>query len=193
MQAGERPSAVLGKQPAGRAMPAKDDGAMRAETRRRKKAFDFLKVLMKFAFSQAGVIIICIVYSVGGANIYMSLEKPAEEERYAEKREKASQILASMDFLPKTWWNFIHHKRPEERYNETAFKDRVGSDVFGLIMQIVDAAANQKYDGEIEGWEWDWWVLPRCSLIPQVLSQRPALHHYHLHNHRLRPHLPKDG
>ena len=50
----------------------KDDGAMRQETRKRKKAFDFLKVILKFAFSQAGVILLCVVYAVVGANIYLS-------------------------------------------------------------------------------------------------------------------------
>ena len=84
----------------------KDDGPMREETRQRKRAFDFLKVLspsyddhhhmiffwsrswsswnhhhhhhhqvlLKFAFSQAGVILICIIYAVVGANIYLSME-----------------------------------------------------------------------------------------------------------------------
>ena len=50
----------------------KDDGAMRQETRKRRKAFDFLKVILKFAFSQAGVILLCVVYAVVGANIYLS-------------------------------------------------------------------------------------------------------------------------
>ena len=37
-----------------RPKPGKEEGAMREETRRRRRANDFLKVLLKFAFSQAG-------------------------------------------------------------------------------------------------------------------------------------------
>lgn len=146
------------------ARPGKDDGPMREETRQRKRAFDFLKVLLKFAFSQAGVILICIIYAVVGANIYLSMEVPAEEARYAEKREKASQILNDMDFLPKTWWKFIHHHRPEERFNESSFKERVEGDVRGLVLTIVEAASNLNYDGEIEGWTKDWY-FPNALLF----------------------------
>jgi len=148
--------------PASRA--GKDEGPMREETRQRRRAFDFLKVLLKFAFSQAGVILICIIYAVVGANIYLSMEVPAEEARYAEKREKASQILNDMDFLPKSWWKFIHHQRPEERYNETAFKERVEGDIRGLVLTIVEAASNLNYDGEIEGWTKDWY-FPNALLF----------------------------
>merc|ERR1719350_877623 len=88
--------------------------------------------------------------------MYMAWEVPAEDLRYAAKREAAGEILASMDFLPKTWWTFMHHHRQEKRMNETSLKARVESDLRGLIATIADAASNLNYDGEIEGWTYDW-------------------------------------
>ena len=37
--------------------------------------------MLKYAFSQAGVIVLCIVYAVGGAEIYMSMEGPLEDQQ----------------------------------------------------------------------------------------------------------------
>ena len=49
--------------------------------RKKKKAFDFVKVILKYAFSQAGVIVLCIVYAVVGAEMYMSMEVPLEDQQ----------------------------------------------------------------------------------------------------------------
>ena len=49
--------------------------------RKKKKAFDFVKVLLKYAFSQAGIIVLCIVYAVVGAEMYMSMEVPLEDQQ----------------------------------------------------------------------------------------------------------------
>ena len=40
-----------------------------------------MKVILKYAFSQAGVIVLCIVYAVVGAEIYMSMEVPLEDQQ----------------------------------------------------------------------------------------------------------------
>ena len=76
----------------------------------RKKNLDFVKTVLAFAFSQVehilklffffytqlkktsltdstillkvGVILLCVAYAVLGANTFMSMEGPAEEQRY---------------------------------------------------------------------------------------------------------------
>ena len=40
-----------------------------------------MKVILKYAFSQAGVIVLCIVYAVLGAEMYMSMEVPLEDQQ----------------------------------------------------------------------------------------------------------------
>ena len=40
-----------------------------------------MKVILKYAFSQAGVIVLCIVYAVVGAEMYMSMEVPLEDQQ----------------------------------------------------------------------------------------------------------------
>ena len=83
---------------------------------------DFIKVVLKYAFSQIGVIIICIMFAVGGAQVYMALELPLEEERFAAKREIAEEIMGMEDFLSDAFWNLIHNKYEEKRYNQSAFE-----------------------------------------------------------------------
>ena len=44
---------------------------------------DFVKSILAFAFSQVGVVVLCVMYAVGGARIYMSMEVLADEfEKY---------------------------------------------------------------------------------------------------------------
>jgi len=52
----------------------------------------------------------------------------------------------------------------DKRFNETSFKERVESDVRGLVLTIVEAASNLNYDGEIEGWTKDWY-FPNALLF----------------------------
>ena len=42
--------------------------------RQKKKSLDFVKQILAFAFSQVGVVVLCVMYAVGGARIYMSME-----------------------------------------------------------------------------------------------------------------------
>ena len=44
--------------------------------RQKKKSLDFVKSILAFAFSQVGVVVLCVMYAVGGARIYMSMEVP---------------------------------------------------------------------------------------------------------------------
>ena len=43
-------------------------------SRQKKKSLDFVKQILAFAFSQVGVVVLCVMYAVGGARIYMSME-----------------------------------------------------------------------------------------------------------------------
>ena len=38
-------------------------------------------MILKYSFSQAGVIVLCILYAVGGAEMYMGMEGPLEEQQ----------------------------------------------------------------------------------------------------------------
>ena len=48
-----------------------------------------MKVILAFAFSQVGIIFLCIFYAVGGAQLYLSMELPAEEEKRMLKKNAA--------------------------------------------------------------------------------------------------------
>jgi len=146
---------------------AKDDadsGPMKEEKRQKKKSLDFVKQILAFAFSQVGVVVLCVMYAVGGARIYMSMEVPYEEEAYLAKQKEAKAIIAATDYLANSFWDKIHNPNPEKRLNETAYYDKVGEDLHSLAAQIVSAAENHNYDGEVEGWSKDWF-FPNALLF----------------------------
>ena len=55
--------------------------------------------IVKFFFSNLGLLYACIAYAFWGANMYRAMELPAEEERYAEKRRVAREMDDNMEFL----------------------------------------------------------------------------------------------
>merc|ERR1712079_148199 len=104
------------------------------------------------------------MYAVGGARIYMSMEVPFEEEAYLAKQNEAKAIIAATDYLANSFWDKIHNPNPEKRLNETAYYDKVSADLHSLAAQIVSAAENHNYDGEVEGWSKDWF-FPNALLF----------------------------
>jgi len=141
-----------------------DDGIMTTEIRKKKKAFDFVKVILKYAFSQAGVIVLCILYAVGGAEMYMGMEGPLEEQQKQLKINAALDIIDATDYLADSFWNLIHNKYPEKRLNDTAFQTKVEEDLHSITMKIVDAAVNLDYDGEVDTWTYSW-TFPNTLLF----------------------------
>jgi hypothetical protein len=96
---------------------------------------DFVKQILAFAFSQVGVVVLCVLYAVGGANVYLSMEVPFEEEAYMAKQTEAKvlmppdssaqAIIDATDYLANSFWDKIHNPNPDKRLNETAYYDKV--------------------------------------------------------------------
>ena len=133
-----------GKQKAKEKVDVEDDGVMRKEVRKKERAFDFLKVVLKYAFSQIGVVVLCVGYAVVGANIYLSMELPLEEERRKAKEEVAIEIIKMEEFLSGAFWEKIHHQYPEKRLNETAFMEKVsrGNDTYIMRRALTERHKN---------------------------------------------------
>ena len=53
--------------------------------RQKKKSLDFVKQILAFAFSQVGVVVLCVMYAVGGARIYMSMEVQNQNNTFPRK------------------------------------------------------------------------------------------------------------
>ena len=90
--------------------------------RQKKKSLDFVKSILAFAFSQVGVVVLCVMYAVGGARIYMSMEViggsnyfisppspicPTVDYRYRLKRRPTSQNKMRL--------RYTYNLRPEHR------------------------------------------------------------------------------
>ena len=165
-----------GKQKVKEKVDVEDDGVMRKEVRKKEKAFDFLKVVLKYAFSQIGVVVLCVGYAVVGANIYLSMELPLEEERRKAKEEVAIEIIKMEEFLSGAFWEKIHHQYPEKRLNETAFMEKVGGDLQQYVTKIVDASGENNYDGEVETWDYDW-TFPNALLFTVTIMSTVGYGH----------------
>ena len=44
-----------------------------------------MKQILAFAFSQVGVVVLCVMYAVGGARIYMSMEVQNQNNTFPRK------------------------------------------------------------------------------------------------------------
>ena len=73
-------------------------------------------------------------------------------------------IIDATEYLADNFWEKIHANNPEKRLNESAYYDKVDSDLRSLVDQIVTAADNLNYDGEVEGWSKDWY-FPNALLF----------------------------
>ena len=86
-------------------------------------------------------------------------------------------IIAATDYLANSFWDKINNPNPDKRLNETAYYDKVvlpissrllphqvDEDLHSLAAQIVSAAENLNYDGEVEGWSKDWF-FPNALLF----------------------------
>ena len=77
-----------------------DEKIMTTELRKRESSrATKLAGVVKFFFSNLGLLYACVAYAFWGANMYRAMELPLEEERYAEKRRVAREIEDNMEFL----------------------------------------------------------------------------------------------
>jgi len=161
MVEGPEPVVVVGQ----RKREKDDENAIMAhETRVKKKNLDFVKTVLAFAFSQVGIILLCIVYAVVGANTFISMENPAEEQRYLDKQQAAKDITKATDYLCNNFWFLIKTNNTKRKLNETAFYEKAEADLRDHIMKITNAAADKGYDGEVEGWSYEW-TFPNTLLF----------------------------
>lgn len=145
---------VVGK----RALKARDDEdfIMEEITKPKMQTMDWLAMIGKFFFSHIGLMILSMVYANIGANIYIGIELPGEELRYEIKKNTARDIEDRMRYMAYAYWTYHNSKTLENRYNETAFKDRVESDVRSFFDVILKGIDEDGYDGAIDGWDYDW-------------------------------------
>ena len=92
---------VIGKRaPRNKKKAIEEDKVMTEELREREPSgATKLAAVVKFFFSNAGLMYGCVAYAVWGANMYIAMELPGEEARYEEKRKVAIQIEDNMEYL----------------------------------------------------------------------------------------------
>jgi hypothetical protein len=92
---------VIGKRaPRNKKKAVEDDKVMTEEFREREPSgATKLAAVVKFFFSNAGLMYGCVAYAVWGANMYIAMELPGEDGRYEEKRRVAIQIEDNMEYL----------------------------------------------------------------------------------------------
>ena len=62
-----------------------------------------------------------------------------------------------------TFWSYVHD---EDKFNFTyqKFEEKVEDDLRMLTSFVINATRDYGYDGQIEGWEYDW-TFPKALLF----------------------------
>ncbi|CAL4134144.1 unnamed protein product, partial [Meganyctiphanes norvegica] len=62
------------------------------------------KKFAKAMFSHVGLFIIVALYAIGGAYLFIMLEKPAEDERRRKKQRVTMDLFDAMNYISKLLW-----------------------------------------------------------------------------------------
>jgi len=119
----------------------------------------FYKHLLRFLFGHVGLFFLAAAFAAGGAWVYIQLELPAEEQRYALKRLKAADIQDGMNYMSSLFWHY-HGKN-------MTFQDwdrKVQINMRTMEQFIIGATENFNYDGTVDEWNYDW-VFPKALLF----------------------------
>ncbi len=131
--------------------------------RKRRETGTFLKSFLRFIFSQVGMVVVVILVAIGGANIFVNLELPREKENYAAKREEAERVDDSTDYLSFVIWWYMKDT-DTYNYSRPEFEEVVESRLYDYVSLVVNATVNYNYDGQVEGWDYDW-TVPNALLF----------------------------
>jgi len=114
-----------------------------------KKGTPWYKVIGNILFSHLGLFILVILYAVGGAEVFMTLEKEREDLQEATKLARTQDVDDSVRFLKNQFWSYATN---EDKYNFTKqeFKDAVLQDLKALERFIIEAVNDAGYDGTME-------------------------------------------
>lgn len=63
-----------------------------------------------------GLVLLCVVIAVGGAEIFINIEIGKEEERYEDKRARAKEVNNAQEYLSNVFWWYAQE---DEGYNFT--------------------------------------------------------------------------
>ena len=113
-------------------------------------------------FSSVGLFVVNILLAVAGANIFILLELPDEEEKFQLKREYHLTINSSMNYIASQSWMYVKDK--DMKLNETEFYDNVDSMLNDFIKLVVVGIKEKQYDGGLDTWDYDW-SFPKAFLF----------------------------
>jgi len=124
-------------------------------TRKRRETGVFFKSLLRFLFSQVGLVVVVILMATLGAEIFVLMEKPNEDLDYEAKRERANDVEQSTLYLSGAFWWYI---KDVDTYNHTreTFEAAVDVRLREYVQFVINATQEVSYDGDVEGWDYSW-------------------------------------
>lgn len=118
-----------------------------------QKGRPWYKIISGILFSHLGLFVLCILYGVIGALIFIEIEHPAEVSRHELKISKTREVVTAVDYLKKIFWQYANN----EKYNfsRTDFREQVHGDLTTLKNFVISYVNDYGYDGTDE-WDYDW-------------------------------------
>ncbi|TRY67796.1 hypothetical protein TCAL_15883 [Tigriopus californicus] len=118
-----------------------------------QKGRPWYKIISGILFSHLGLFVLCILYGVIGAMIFIEIERPAEVSRHELKISKTKEVVTAVNYLKKIFWQYANN----EKYNfsRTDFREQVHGDLTTLKNFVISYVNDYGYDGT-EEWNYDW-------------------------------------
>ena len=93
-------------------MSKPDDDELNYELvkRERSKSESVIKSVLQALLSNIGLVAVCIVIAVLGAEAYVELERPAEEKDYEDKKKAGKRVDDAQKYLADHFYDFATDK-----------------------------------------------------------------------------------
>ncbi|XP_037080376.1 TWiK family of potassium channels protein 7-like [Pollicipes pollicipes] len=119
----------------------------------------FYTHLLRFLFGHVGLFFLVAGFAVVGAWMYVQIELPAEEQRYALKKVRAADINDAYNYMSSLFWHYQGKNLTFAQWDH-----RIKINLKTMEQFIINAVENFKYDGTVDEWNYDW-TFPKALLF----------------------------
>ncbi|CAB4062937.1 unnamed protein product [Lepeophtheirus salmonis] len=119
-----------------------------------KKVKSIWKVISSALFSHIGLFILCMLYAVLGAWIFMKIELPEEEKLHELKKNKSKNVDSAISYLKRIWWEYANNI-DAYNYSRKGYEEAVRADLNTLKHFVVEYNSDYGFDGT-DDWDYSW-------------------------------------
>lgn len=104
------------------------------------------RLLLRVLFSHVGLFVLVCAYAIGGAYMFVAIEKPAERQRKQETHLKALEANDTMQYLATLFWFF-----QAQNLTAPAWNDKIYKELKAFELYTIKLVNDNEYDGTLTG------------------------------------------